>query len=165
MKVSYVSDFRFSVMSLSRQKWRKSPDQLGLGEKLLEEKGKVTSQTIKSRGTEGVTSESIFVGDIEGFGRLKGVVGKYMATAITTQKDAITRGSFHGVMTTNDGEAVTMQGFGTGRGEKNKFRGANLVVFSTDSQKLSWMNRIIAFWEVTADAKSLGFIGIAYEWK
>ncbi len=138
---------------------------MGLGEKLLEEKGKVTSQTIKSIGTEGVTTESNFVGDIEGFGRLKGVVGKYAATAITTQKDALTRGSFHGVMTTNDGEAVTMKGFGTGKVEKDKFRGANLVVFSADSRKLSWMNMVIAFWEVTADAKSLEFSGIAYDWK
>lgn len=136
-----------------------------LGEKLLEEKGKVTSQTIKSIGTEGVTTESNFVGETEGFGRLKGVVGKYMATAITTQKDAITRGSFQGVLSTNDGEVVTIKGFGMGKVEKGRLRGANLVIFKADSRKLSWMNRIIAFWEVTANAKSLEFSGIAYEWK
>ncbi len=138
---------------------------MGLGEKLFEENGKVTSQAIKSKGTEGVTSESNFVGDIEGFGRLKGVIGKYRATAITTQKDAITRGSFQGVLTTDGGDAVTIKGFGTGRAEKGRFRGANIVVFSTDSRRLSWINTVIAFWEVTADAKSLDFSGIAYEWK
>ena len=60
---------------------------------------------------------------------------------------------------------VTLKGFGTGKSGKNSFRGANLVVFDTDSRKLSWMNNTIAFWEITADAKSLEFSGIAYDWK
>lgn len=138
---------------------------MGLGEKLFEEKGTVTWQAIKSIGTEGVTSESNLVGEIRGFGRLKGVDGKYMATAVTTQKGAITRGSFQGVLTTNGGETVTIKGFGTAKIDKGAFRGANIVVFNTDSRKLSWMNGSIAFWEVTAEAKSLEFRGVAFDWK
>ncbi len=139
-----------------------------MAEKLLEEKGKVTWQSIKSVGAEGVTSESNLAGKVKGFGRLKGTEGRYMATALTSQKGVIIRGSFQGVLTTEHMETVTIKGFGTGKLDKGRFRGANLVVFNTDSRKLSWLNNTIAFWEVTADAKSLEsleFTGIAYEWK
>lgn len=145
---------------------------MGLGGKLFEEKGRVTWQAIKpiqSRlkpvGTEGESSESKFAGDIKGFGRLKGIDGSYEATSVTTQKAAIVRGSFQGVLTTTGGQTVTIRGFGTGKVDKDRFRGANLVVFDTDSRKLSWMNSLIAFWEVTAKTKSLEFTGIAYRWK
>ncbi len=151
--------------SLNKQETHLSRRILGLGEKLFEEKGAVTSQAIKSVGTEGVASESNFAGEIEGFGRMKGIVGRYVATAVTTQRDAIIRGSFQGVLTTNKGDSVTIKGFGTGKLDEGKFRGANIVVFNTDSRRLNWMNGIIAFWEVTADANSLEFSGIAYDWK
>jgi hypothetical protein len=138
---------------------------LGLGEKLFEEKGASTSQAIKSIGPEGITLEGNFGGEIKGSGRMKGVDGRYMATAIATQKGALVIGTFQGVFTTNKGETVTIKGHGTGKTQKGKFRGANIATFNTDSRRLSLMNSTISFWEVTADPKFLEFSGIAYEWK
>ncbi len=41
------------------------------------------------------------------------------------------------MLTTDEGETVTIKGFGTGKTDKAMFRGANLVIFNTDSRKLS----------------------------
>ncbi len=144
---------------------------MGLGEKLFEEKGKVTWQAIKSV-SDVVTMEANLVGDIKGFGRAKALYGSYMATAVVTQEGALVIGNFQGVLSTKAGETVTFRGSGRGKGAVSKWgekggfsRGANLVTFKTDSRKLSWMNSIIGFWEVTADPKTLEFTGIAYDWK
>jgi hypothetical protein len=139
------------------------------GEKLFEEKGKVTWQAIKSITGEGVTMEANIVGDIKGFGRGRALDGGYMATAVVTQEGALVIGNFQGVLSTKAGETVTFKGSGRGKGALTKgkggfSRGANLATFKTDSPKLSWMNSIIAFWEVTADPKTLEFSGVAYDW-
>ncbi len=64
------------------------------------------------------------------------------------------------------GETLSSRGTDRGKGDgSGKFRGANLVTFSTDSPKLSWMNDQIAFWEIEADASFDEFTGIAFEWK
>lgn len=127
-------------------------------------------QSIKSISGEGVTLEANFVGDLTGFGRGKALDGSYMATAIITQEAALVVGNFQGVLSTLTGQTVTFRGAGRGKsvvtkGKGGITRGANLVTFKTDSRKLSWMNSVIAFWEVTANPKTLEFTGIAYDWK
>lgn len=159
--------------NLNKQETSISSGMSGLGEKLFEEKGKVTSQSIKSISGEGVTVEANLVGDIKGFGRGKALEGSYMATAIITQQRTLVIGNFQGVLSTNGGETVTFMGTGRGKGVVQRWgkgkggfsRGANLVTFKTDSRRLSWMNNVIAFWEVTANPKTLEFRGIAYDWK
>ncbi len=136
-----------------------------LGEKLWEEKGATKGLTIKSISDEGTEVEANFVGELKGLGRMKGIDGRYMATANVLQGPQVTAGVFQGILTTNKGETVIMKGYGTGKNVGGRFRGANIARLSTNSKRLSWMNSLIVFWEVEAAPNLEEFTGIAYEWK
>ncbi len=129
---------------------------------MWEYKSRETSVT-KSTGPEGVTEESNYEGELKGFGRFPS--GKFVGTGTSLHRPAgVTTGSDQGVLTTTDGETVASKDFGIGKDEAGKHRAAGVIFFMTTSQKYSWLNGAIMFWEGES-GPDLTYSGTGYEWK
>jgi hypothetical protein len=137
---------------------------LVLGEKLWEEKGKAIGMAIKSIGPEGVHMEETFTSTVKGFGRSPN--GTNMGTLnIVTRPDGFFSGTGQGIFTTQDGDSVVWKLHGIGKPEAGKHKGVYTLEFMTTSQKLSWMNSLIAITEGVLDPKTMELSGTGYEWK
>ena len=140
-----------------------------LGEKLWEGKGKSAGQgSIKSVGMEGITSEYSWTAQVKGMGRAKGIDANINVTAIMKSAPKGTPASKdQGIFMTMTGDMGVLKGFDlmkmTG-GENPKAVG--LWRFMTTSEKLNWMNDLIAL--VTFEALDPMWMEsniTIYEWK
>jgi hypothetical protein len=137
---------------------------LVLGEKLWEEKGKVTGMSFKSMGPEGVHLEQTFASEVKGLGKFPS--GTNMATLDMVQApDGSFSGSGLGVFMTKDGDIVMWKLYGFGALEAGQNKSFAIAKFWTASPKIAWMNSSIVAIEGIADPKTTELSVTGYEWK
>jgi hypothetical protein len=143
-------------------------DKMVLGEKLWEGNGKSMGPGfIKYVGMEGVVSMYTWMAQLKGFGCAKGmdcnvnVTGKAMQPpkGIGTAKD-------QGVLMTPTGDMAIVKGHDLSKMMKGKGSAVGLWSFMTMSEKLGWMNELIALVTIEAlDPMWQEFKMVIYEWK
>jgi len=135
---------------------------MALGEKVAEEKGRLTGMSIKSIGAEGVTIEASFVGELQGFGRYSS--GRNVATMTIVQGPKTTRSTGQGVLVTKDGESLPwhMNTVGKYAGDRRKLVG--IATFSTLSQKYAWVNDGLFVLDISISSDLSEFTTTVYEW-
>jgi hypothetical protein len=134
------------------------------GEKIAEEKGKAIGISVKSVGPEGVHVEETFVSEVKGLGRFPS--GRDMGTLnIVERAGGVFSGTGQGTKTTQDGDSAVWKCYLIGKLEAGKYKCLITIEFMTASQKLSWMNGLIAIEELISDPITMELSGTAYEWK
>lgn len=142
---------------------------LVLGEKLWEGKAKsVGTGFIKSVGMEGVTSEYSWMAEVKGIGRAKGLDGSIHVTAISViAPKGVSKANDQGTFMMKTGDMGVLKGFDL----MKMMPGSNpaavgLWSFMTMSEKLGWMNDLIAL--VTFEALDTMWMEsnvTIYEWR
>ena len=140
-----------------------------LGEKLFEGKGKSTGPSyIKSIDAQGVTSIFAWTAQLKGMGRAKGVDGMLNVTAtsmappkgVAGAKDKIMFFTMTGDMAVGKGMDLMKMTMGTNPSA------VGLWSFMTMSEKLAWMNDVIAVVTMQAtDPMWMEFTVTIHEWK
>lgn len=133
-----------------------------LGEKIGEEKGKITGRRILRNDDLTAKIES----SQQGTGQILGTKYTTMSTYCSVMRNSGTVfGEGQGMLMTEDGEAMTWLGQGVGL-PKGKgavsFRGA--IYFDTSSKKLSALNSMAVLFEYEVDEEG-NFTSQMYEWK
>jgi hypothetical protein len=140
---------------------------MALGEKLFEESGKVLGfKVTRVHPVEGTTMEVSFTSEIKGFGKFPS--GRNVGSGIMTQyPHGVEDASYQGtIMTAEGSEQFIWWAHEKSKLEDGgKFKGMVMVSGFTNSQKLSWMNRLIMILESEFDPAALQFRTTAYEWK
>ncbi len=147
---------------------------MAIGQKLFEQTGKITgSRIIKVHPIDGIVTEVSFMADIKGIDN-KFPSGKTIGSGVMTQypPHGTVDASYQGnIMTTTEEEGGGRDQIFWWAHQKSKVveegrkrNGVNIVSFFTNSQKLSWINSIIAVYEGEIDLASLQFKLDAYEW-
>ncbi len=140
-----------------------------LGEKLWEGKGKsVGPSFIKSIGMEGVTSIFAWMAEVKCLGKAKGVDGNINVTATSmTPPKGVAGAEDKGMFMTMTGDMAVLRGYDLMKmtmGVPPKAVG--LWSFMTMSEKLSWMNDVIAVLSIEAlDPMCMEFKLVIHEWK
>jgi len=140
-----------------------------LGQKLWEGKGKsVGAGLIKSVGMEGIISEYSWMAQVKGMGRAEGLDGNINVTAVSkTPPKGIGKAKDQGIFMMTNGEMSVLKGFDLMKMSAGSNPTAvGLYTFMTASEKLSWMNDLIAL--VTFQALDPMWMEVSitiYEWK
>jgi hypothetical protein len=139
---------------------------MALGEKVFEEKGKVTSIKVQSvHPIEGVKMEVSFASEIKGLGKFPS--GKNLGSGTMNQyPHGIVDASYQGVVATAEGEQFFWWAHEKSKvTEGGNVKGLVTVTGFTNSQKLSWMNNMIIVIDAEFDLASQEFRGTGYQWK
>ena len=137
---------------------------MALGKKLWEEKGKITGMSVKSIDSEGAHIEETLASEFKGLGRFPS--GRNMGTInIVARPDGFHSGTGQGICTTQNGDMFVWKCYALSKTEAGKDKGPAIIQLMTTSQKLSWMNSLIVFYEYIGDMKTLEYSATAYEWK
>ena len=140
-----------------------------LGQKLWEGKGKsVGAGLIKSVGMEGIISEYSWMAQVKGMGCAEGLDGNINVTAVSkTPPKGIGKARDQGIFMMSNGEMSVLKGFDLMKMNAGSNPTAvGLYTFMTASEKLSWMNDLIAL--VTFQALDPMWMEVnitIYEWK
>jgi hypothetical protein len=139
---------------------------MALGEKLFEESGKVVGfKVTRVHPIEGTTMEVSFTSEIKGFGKFPS--GRNIGSGTMTQYphgvvDVSYQGTF---MTGEGGEQFMWWAHEKSKlADGGKIKGMVMVSGFTNSQKLSWMNRLLMILESEFDPAAQQFRTTAYEW-
>lgn len=139
---------------------------MALGERLFEESGKVLGfKVTRVHPVEGTTMEVSFTSEIKGFGKFPS--GRNVGSGIMTQyPHGVVDASYQGtIMTAEEGEQFIWWAHEKSKlADGGKIKGVVMVSGFTNSQKLSWMNRLLMILESEFDPTSLQFRTTAYEW-
>ena len=139
---------------------------MALGEKLFEESGKVLGfKVTRVHPVEGTTMEVSFTSEIKGFGKFPS--GRNVGSGIMTQyPHGVVDASYQGtIMTAEEGEQFIWWAHEKSKlADGGKIKGVVMVSGFTNSQKLSWMNRLLMILESEFYPTSLQFRTTAYEW-
>jgi hypothetical protein len=139
---------------------------MALGEKLFEESGKVLGfKVTRVHPVEGTTMEVSFTSEIKGFGKFPS--GRNVGSGIMTQyPHGVVDASYQGtIMTAEEGEQFIWWAHEKSKlADGGKIKGVVMVSGFTNSQKLSWMNRLLMILESEFDPTALQFRTTAYEW-
>jgi hypothetical protein len=139
-----------------------------IGEKLWEGKGKSGAGFIKSVGMEGVTSVYTWTAQMKGMGRAKGVDCNLNVTGLSmTPPKGIAASKDQGMLMTMTGDMGILKGFDLMKMEMGKNpTSVGLWTFMTTSEKLSWLNDLIAVVTFEALDPMWTDLNIAiWEWK
>lgn len=140
-----------------------------LGEKLWEGKGKSAGPgAIKYVGMEGMVSEYSWSAQVKGMGRAKGSDLNIHTTAIMKSRPkGITKAEDQGIFMTASGDMGVLKGLDLMKMNRvGNPAAVGLWTFMTTSEKLEWMNDIIAL--VTFEALDPMWMEsniTIYEWK
>jgi len=140
-----------------------------LGQKLWEGKGKsVGAGQIKSVGAEGVISEYSWTAQVKGMGCAEGIDGNINVTAIMESSPKyVSKANDQGIFMLNNGEMGVLKGFDLMKmGAGSNPSAVGLYTFMFMSEKLSWMNSLVAL--VTFEAQDPMWMESTitiYEWK
>jgi hypothetical protein len=139
---------------------------MALGEKLFEESGKVLGfKVTRVHPVEGTTMEVSFTSEIKGFGKFPS--GRNVGSGIMTQyPHGVVDASYQGtIMTAEGGEQFIWWAHEKSKlADGGKIKGMVMVSGFTNSEKLSWMNRLLMILESEFDPTALQFRTTAYEW-
>jgi hypothetical protein len=142
---------------------------LVLGEKLWEGKGKSAGPGfIKSVGMEGVTSMYSWTAQAKGMGRAKGAdINIHVTQVGMMAPKGVASGKDQGTFMTMTGDMGVLKGFDLMKmAEGGKPAAVGLWSFMTMSEKLGWMNNLIAVVTFEAlDPMWEQFNLAIYEWK
>jgi hypothetical protein len=139
---------------------------MALGEKLLEESGKVVGfKVTRVHPVEGMTMEVSFTSEVKGSGKFPS--GRNIGSGIMTQyPHGVVDASYQGtLMTAEEGEQFMWWAHEKSKlADGGKIKG--MVIFSgfTNSQTLSWMNRLLVAGESEFDPAAQQFRVMGYEW-
>jgi len=139
-----------------------------LGEKLWEGKGKTDGPGfIKYVGMEGVASTYSWSAQLKGMGRAKGVDINIHATGKSWMvPKGVGKAKDQAVFMTASGDMGAVKGFALSKMVQNKPSAVSLWHFMTSSEKLSWMNDIIAVVSYeSVDPRWMELNLTVYEWK
>ncbi len=134
-----------------------------VGDKIGEEKGKITGYRVLHSDGSGPKVEASF----QGKGKILGIDATDMGTYESVLTPAgVLNGKGQGVTMTSDGEVAYWRGEGvgtfTGRGMGVSWRGA--IYYQTTSQKLARLNSIACVYEYETDEEG-NTSAKFYEWK
>ncbi len=117
-----------------------------LGEKLWEGKGKSDGPGfIKYVGMEGVASTYSWSAQLKGMGRAKDVdINIHAPGKSWMAPKGVGKAKDQAVFTTSNGDMGVLKGFALSKMMQNKPMAVSLWTFMTVSEKLSWMNDVIA---------------------
>lgn len=138
---------------------------MALGEKVFEERGKITSMVIQSvHPVEGVKMEVSFASEIKGIGNFPS--GRNMGSGTVTQySHGAVDSEYRGVVTTTEGEQFFWWAHEKGRlTEGGKTKSVVMVSGVTNSQKLKWMNDLVLLIESESDSAAQEYTGTGYRW-
>jgi hypothetical protein len=135
---------------------------MAMGDKLFEEKGKMTTTFVDSIDANGRVMRQSFNSDIMGIGKFPSGTNMGSGT-IRIDMDSKGHGKWHGMMMTNDNEMIVWKGSGHSLRHKGDIKGIMVVTFMTKSEKYAWMNSIIVVKDI--EATLMDFNINAYEWK
>lgn len=140
-----------------------------LGQKLWEGKGKSGGQGfIKSISMEGVESMFTWNAQVKGMGTAKGLDGSINVTAKSwNPPKGVSGAKDQGIMMMTNGEMAVVRGFDLMKMTMGKNPSSvGLYSFMTMSEKLAWMNDLIAVVTFEAlDPMWQEFSMTIYEWK
>ncbi len=139
-----------------------------LGEKLFEGKGKSGPSFIKSVGMDGVVSMFSWMAQVKGMGMAKGVDLNINVTAKSmTPPKGVGGAKDQGTFMTMTGDMGVLRGFDLMKMMAGgKPTSVGLWSFMTMSEKLSWMNNLIAVVTFEAlDPMWMEFNVAIWEWK
>ncbi len=141
-----------------------------VGEKLWEGKGKSAGAgNIKSVGMEGLTSEYSWTAEVKGVGRAKGIDGNIHVTAImNSPPKGVAATKDQGIFMTTHGEMGVLKGSDLMKmpSPGGKPTAVGLWSFMTMSEKLGWMNDLVALVTFEAlDPMWMESIITIYEWE
>ncbi len=139
-----------------------------MGEKLWEGKGKSDGPGfIKYAGREGVASMYSWSAQLKGMGRAKGVDINIHATGKSWMAPkGIGKAKDQAMFTTASGDMGILKGFALSKMAQNKPIAVGLWHFMTESEKLGWMNDVIAVASYEPlDAMWMELNLTIYEWK
>jgi len=141
---------------------------LAIGEKLWEGKGKGMPGFIKSVGMEGVKSVYSWEAMVKGMGKAMGVDGSIHVTAMSKNPPkGVASSKDQGIFNTITGDMAIVKGYDLMKmmmGSKPVSVG--LWSFMTMSEKLGWMNDLIALITFEAlDPMWMEFSIAIWEWK
>lgn len=139
---------------------------MAFGEKVFEEKGKITNLNVESvHPVEGMKMKVNFVSEIKGTAKFPS--GRNIGSGTINQyPHGVSDASYQGVVITQDGEEYMWWAH-----EKSKVvdggmvRGLVLITGYTHSQKLAALNKLIVAAEVDFDQTALEFAATGFEWK
>ena len=139
---------------------------MALGEKLFEESGKIVGfKVTRVHPVEGMTMEVSFTSEIRGFGKYPS--GRNVGSGVMTHyphgaEDANYQGT---LMTAEEGEQFMWWAHEKSKvAEGGKIKGMVMVSGFTNSQKLSWMNKLLMILESEFDPAAQQLRATAYEW-
>jgi hypothetical protein len=139
---------------------------MALGEKLFEESGKVVGfKVTRVHPVEGTTMEVSFTSELKGFGKFPS--GRNTGSGIMTQyPHGVVDVSYQGTaMLAEEGEQFMWWAHEKSKlADGGKIKGMVMVSGFTNSQKLSWMNRLLMILESEFDPAAQQFRTTAYEW-
>lgn len=133
-----------------------------MGEKLFEEKGKITMTFVDSIDATGIVMKQSFSSEVTGFGRCPSGMNMGSGT-VCMHQDGKAHGKWVGMMMTEDNEMITWKASGHSKRSGEGLKGIMVITFMTKSEKYEWINSIIA----VADLEStmIEFSDVAYEWE
>jgi hypothetical protein len=140
---------------------------MALGEKLFEESGSVTGLKVtRVHPVEGTTMEVSFTSEIKGIGKFPS--GRNIGSGIMTlYPHGAEEASFQGTMMTAEGEGEQWIWWAHEKSkvaEGGKIKGIVIISGFTNSQKLSWMNRLLMILESEFEPAAQQLRATAYEW-
>ena len=133
-----------------------------MGEKLFEEKGKVTMTFVDAVDATGMTMKQSFSSEITGFGRCPSGMNMESGT-IMMHQNGKAYGKWFGMMMTEDKEMIVWKGSGHSKKEGEGIKGIMVITFMTESEKYDWINSIIAVADL--EGNMMEFSDVAYEWE
>ncbi len=140
-----------------------------IGEKLWEGKGKSGATSfIKSIGVDGITSVYTWNAQVKGMGKAKGIDGNINVTAkMMSPPKGTTAAKDQGIFMTSAGEMFVLKGFDLMKmAAGSNPKAVGLWSFMTMSEKLSWLNTLVAI--VTFEAQDQMWMEsniTIYEWQ
>ena len=130
-----------------------------LGRKLFDEIDKPIGYKMVYENSYGLESEASWNGIVKGYNGFPD--GKNVASGNSFEgKNRVIISNWEGVFTTNEGEQVTFKG----RDMNKMGKIVVLRTYSTDSNKLSWINGLVCLLEGTFNKNEKEFRSIGYEW-
>ena len=139
---------------------------MALGEKLFEATGNIVSfRVTKVHPLEGTTMEVSFVEDIKGIGNFPS--GKNTGSGTMTQyPHGVIDASYNGFVTMSEGDTFMWWAHEKSKTvEGGNAKGLVMVSGYTNSQKYSWMNKLILVLDSEFDLATQKLKTTGYEWK
>ena len=135
---------------------------MAIGDKLFDEKGKMTSTFVESIDANGITMKQSFNSDVTGSGKFPSGMNMGSRT-IWFDTGEKAHGKWFGMMMTKDNETIVWKGSGNSKRHECLVKGIMVITFMTKSEKYAWMNSIIAIKDM--QGTMMDFTSTTFEWR